>query len=227
MRGDLLQKLAGILIVLALSMAACTTSNNGEWKPLNPGASFEPRHCGADGPDTFYFPTGTFEDGHDGDAFSRQWYSSALTRMGEPSLSCGDALAEETYRFLWLRSFHQPVAVRIWRNGDTYELRAVTLDGAGGYKSGPIDRLIRKRLTKAGWDRATSALNAIQYWSMTGKATETEAEAEVVVDGAQWIIEGRKDRYHAVDRWGGDEGVGSAGLVFLELAGLQSIKPVY
>lgn len=51
-----------------------------------------------------------------GDDFVRGWYSSHLRSMAEPSLSCG--AIEDSYRFVWLRSFHSPVAVRMYRDRD-------------------------------------------------------------------------------------------------------------
>jgi hypothetical protein len=48
-------------------------------------------------------------------------------------------------------------------------------------------------------------------------------------DGAQWIVEARRDgRYHIVDRWTGiDHGLESVGGLFINLAGLNAVGPVY
>jgi hypothetical protein len=50
------------------------------------------------------------------------------------------------------------------------------------------------------------------------------------LDGAQWVIEGRRvDAYHVVDRWSPRGGpYRDAGLAFLQLAGLSATgKEVY
>src|SRR5437899_2594377 len=45
-----------------------------------------------------------------------EWYSEHLQAMREPPLTrvAGEA---EVYRFLWLRSFHRPIAIRAQRLG--------------------------------------------------------------------------------------------------------------
>ena len=40
-------------------------------------------------------------------------------------------------------------------------------------------------------------------------------------DGASWIIEGRTDRYHVIDRWSDADDVIAVGRIFLDLAGLK------
>jgi hypothetical protein len=62
-----------------------------------------------------YFPAGVLGDTADQHRFLADWYSKHLTAMGEPSLlevSRQDATVE-VYRFLWLRSFHHPISVRL------------------------------------------------------------------------------------------------------------------
>jgi hypothetical protein len=77
--------------------------------------------------DTF-FPQGElYSLRSDLDAFVREWYSMHLRAMGEPSLSCGLPSEEEVYRFLWLRTFHHPIAVRIVRTADGAKLDVTEL----------------------------------------------------------------------------------------------------
>src|SRR5215468_3618237 len=92
-------------------------------------------------PQLRYFPVGTFGP-RNSDLFVREWYSNHLVAMGELSLSCGVLQDTETYRFLWLRTFHNPVAVRVFRRGDDYDLEGVILDGAGGYNPGHVSRRV-------------------------------------------------------------------------------------
>src|ERR1041384_2437124 len=46
--------------------------------------------------------------------FTIDWYSGQLKAMYEPPLSSLET-EDESYRFLWLRSFHRPVMVHVWR----------------------------------------------------------------------------------------------------------------
>src|SRR3989441_4894829 len=83
--------------------------------------------CPSISTDNHYFPIGLLEPRDSrGDAFRRRWYSSHLRAMGESSISCG-ADSMETYRFLWLRTFHRPVSVRIAKRGDGAKLTVVEL----------------------------------------------------------------------------------------------------
>ncbi len=213
-RGNLRQSGQGVMTKLrclaylvVLLGSACATSDDG-WRPFNPGVASPAETCPPDGPNSFYFPSGVLDD----DAFRRQWYSEALTAMREPSLSCGVPIADETYRFLWLRSFDQPIAVRIARTGEHYELDAVVLNGAGGYSPGRVLRRVRRTLSQSQWEQTVSALEGIGFWTMP------TTKLVLATDGAQWIIEGRGDHYHVVDRWGGDDGVRRVGLTFLNLS---------
>lgn len=130
----------------------------------------------------------------DQDTFKRNWYSKFLRAMAEPSLSCGES-PSESYRFLWLRTFGRPIAVRI-ETGRSNTLTAVELDGAGGYHPGEISRRIQRQLNADEWKTLSEALKATDFWNMPG------LEPRRGLDGAEWIMEGRSGHdYHVVNRW--------------------------
>jgi hypothetical protein len=122
--------------------------------------------------------------------------------MNEPSFLFPDDSQQESYRFLWLRSFHHPIAVRIWSSGHKQFVSVKELNGAGGYDAG---KLISDRVhpvTKEKWAEFTGFLEEICYWELP-----TEDDDLVGTDGAQWILEGmREGRYHIVDRWTPESG---------------------
>jgi hypothetical protein len=186
-----------------------------------PGLSMGTRYMGK----VIYFPGGVFSDNERRDEFRVRWYTEHLAAMGEPSLyfcciTPGESYqvlrAEESYRFLWLRSFHHPVAVRVWRSGDEHFLVVKQLDGAGGYAPGKLSVNRTRPLSKDEWDEFVRLLDGICYWQMP-----TE-DSRLGNDGAQWILEGMKDgRYHVVDRWSPDGGdYRAACLHLLKLSGL-------
>jgi hypothetical protein len=143
--------------------------------------------------------------------------------MEEPSLSCGALESTETYRFLWLRSFRSPIAVRVFRRGDDYGLDAVILDGARGYEPGHVSRRVTKELSRDQWRTVIARLEGVQLWQMA-----TRSNVLPGTDGARWIVEARRDgRYHVVDRWNGTDGLESVGRLFLDLAGLGDVGRVY
>jgi hypothetical protein len=144
--------------------------------------------------------------------------------MEEPSLSCGSLAGTQTYRFVWLRTFDNPIAVRIFDRGGHYHLEAVILDGAGGYRPGRVSRRVTKQLSQEEWQSVLARLEAVQFWKMPTR----EDEPFRGKDGAQWIVEAlRKGHYHVVDRWSGAEDIESVGKLFLDLAGFTDVGDVY
>jgi len=169
-----------------------------------------------------YFPVGTFGLA---DLFTRVWYSKTLVAMEQPSFSCGVLEDTETYRFLWLRTWQKPVVVRVFRRGDDYGLEAVILDGgrgndpeARGYDPGHVSRRVTKGLSRDEWQTVIAGLEGVQFWQMATNRVDLAG-----FDGAQWIVEARRNgRHHIVDRWTGtDHGLESVGRLFLKLANLK------
>lgn len=168
----------------------------------------------------YFFPHGLLDSTRaDIDDYVRVWYSKSLRVMGEPSLSCGDNPRVETYRFLWLRTFHHPISIRITRSESGIALVAIELTGAGGGEPGSIGRRVHKSLTVAQWESLQGVLNHVAFW----KVPTRPPEPGLGLDGAQWIIEGRRAaQYHVVDRWTPKKGsYRDAGLHFLQLSGLS------
>lgn len=171
-----------------------------------------------------YFPVNTLRTHwRNDDGSLRRWFSEHLAAMEEPSLSCGALKDTETYRFLWLRTFHNPIAVRLFWRGDDHGLEAVILDGAGGYSPGRVSRRVTKKLSRDQWQTVIATLGELQLWQM---ATDVILRGK---DGAELIVEGRRDgRYHVVHRWSGtDDGLERVRKLFLELAGLGHVGPVH
>jgi hypothetical protein len=159
-----------------------------------------------------YFPPGALDDSH----VNR--YSKHLKAMREPSLwelSQKDPSAE-VYRFLWLRSFHRPIAIRVVvrKNGSGW-INSRMMTGKGGYEPGRITRYGVSWLRKARTQELLTAIENAGFWNMP------EAGAPFGLDGAQWILEGvRGGKYHIVDRWSPEAGdpVRAVGVLALKLA---------
>ena len=143
-----------------------------------------------------FFPPKVLAQDQPGNQFRNNWYSKHLRAMKEESLySSGDEWVE-SYRFLWLRSFHQPVAVRIWKCGSTQFLSLKVMDGAGGYEPGKLILERSRELTPDEWSEFLRYLDDSCYWQLPTR------DDNIGFDGAQWIFEGVKGgRYHVVDRW--------------------------
>jgi hypothetical protein len=146
----------------------------------------------------FYFPSRVFRaDSNDIGlaAFTDSWYSKHLFAMREP-IFYADKSQNEFYRFTWLRTFHNPIAVRLEKHGETYTLFWKQCDGSGGYDPGKLIIDKQKNIDKATWDEFQNQLNQIDFWNMITN------EDDFDLDGSRWILEGKTEsQYHVVDRW--------------------------
>lgn len=153
-----------------------------------------------------YFPKG-----------SEGWYEPHLIAMGEPSIYAGVAQGQQV-RFLWLRTFHEPVAVRVWAAAQGYRLRAVVLSGKGGYEPGRIADVVERRLSESEWNAVLKKLRAADFMALPSQ------EDSMGLDGAQWILESNAlGKYHMVDRWSDalTPGYREVCLYLLKLAGIS------
>jgi hypothetical protein len=170
---------------------------------VEPSATAKSSECSDPSSDHFYFPEGVLGEKtpkFDADRFARNWYSKHLRSMTEPSLSCRRG-PDEVYRFLWLRTWGAPIAIRVERSRATTTLSAVMLDGAGGYEPGKVARRVQRKLAAGEWKRISEQLVAADFWRMPSHMRGGG------LDGAQWILEARlQDRYHVVDRHSPQEG---------------------
>jgi hypothetical protein len=127
------------------------------------------------------------------DAFRETWYSKHLRAMGESQLTEDSA---ESYRFLFLRTFHDPVAVRISCAERNCDLTAVRLDGSGGYEPGSVAERKSTKLSEQETSRIRALIGTARFWE------KPPADTRIGLDGAQWILEGRRQKtYHLWDVW--------------------------
>ena len=143
---------------------------------------------------TDYFPTVALSESSWSAQFRNDWYSSQLKAMNELTLA---ALKneDESYRFVWLRTFHAPIAIHVWRTRTRHFISVKRLNGRGGYEPGTVDLYWARPLSENEWDGFMMHLEHSEYWLLP---TEND---RMLTDGAQWIMEGyREGRYHVVDR---------------------------
>jgi hypothetical protein len=179
--------------------------------------SFRPECPSLDAGD-YYFPKGALDPSRPKiDSLLRDWYSKYLQAMLEPSLSCGPRADGFAYRFLWLRSFHHPIAVRLEKVGPLATLSAVELDGTGGRGPGKIAKQTQRALSPAEQDKFVARLNQVGFWEMRRDQDRFGSE------GAQWILEGIDNgQYQVVQRWSPGTGAYSdVCILLLDLAGFR------
>ena len=148
-----------------------------------------------------YFPNGTFHDSSESDNFNNfkeRWYSKHLRAMAEPSLpEATKYRALVAYRFLWLRTFHHPIAIRLTiRLDGTGFLTGKVASGRGGYEPGVLSQNDSFGISKPQVQTFLNLLQKAAFWVLP---TEN---APGGFDGAGWILEGvQVGNYHVVDRW--------------------------
>lgn len=150
-----------------------------------------------------YFPDSSLDSRRDG--FKSNWYSSQLHALQEPSLfQLAKSPSAESYRFLWLRSFNHPVAIRLDPKPDgTSVLTTKVADGAGGFRPGTLSENSSRLLTREQTQAFLSRVDKLGFWKAPNPVNDQRG-----TDGSQWIIEGVKGgQYHVVDRWTPGEGV--------------------
>lgn len=145
-----------------------------------------------------YFPNGSLSDARKSDQFRAKWYSEQLNALEEPSLwESSKTQKTQSYRFLWLRTFHHPIAIRIDVNTDgTSRLTTKMTSGTGGYAPGKLVENHTVTMSKELTDWFLGKIEAHNFWNLPS------AEVSGGNDGARWIIEGiRNGSYRIVDRW--------------------------
>jgi hypothetical protein len=171
-----------------------------------------------------FFPAGAFwssefPDPDRADAAERSWYSGYLRLMDEPSLSCG-VVDREVYRFLYLRSFHGAVSVRLERTDDGLAVHAVEMNDDGRfypeYTPPTVRRRLHTTLNHSHWQTVASAARAANFWN-TRTMGGTRGN-----DGSMWIVEGRDgSRYNLVVRWSPKDKLHTFGMHLIDLSSLS------
>lgn len=181
-------------------------------------------------PDAFQLPTNT-------PSFKTTWYSKHLSAMREPSLfRMARTDSNAVYRFTWLRSFHEPVAVRLTVHADgSGDLHGVMLDGKGGYEPGKIKKSVDKKLKEKDTQDFQKRFALIEFWDRS--ITDNEKGCwqwapvrnswmripTIGCDGAQWIMEASvSNRYNIIERWTPESGaLREAALELIRLSNLN------
>src|SRR5919205_1244808 len=86
---------------------------------------------------TEFFPAAALSENAWSARFLNGWYSGQLEAMNELPLAALEN-EDESYRFLWLRSFHKPIAIHVWRAGVRRFVVVKRLNGHGGYNPGRV-----------------------------------------------------------------------------------------
>jgi len=127
--------------------------------------------------------------------------SFLLKRLEEPSLfTIARNAPVESYRFLWLRTFHNPIAVRmdVQRDGTSF-LTIKVADGHAGFPR-TVTKLIQnttRSLSRAQTDAFRKKVRTEGFW----EAVSRDSGGPAATDCDGWLLEGSQNgSYHVVER---------------------------
>lgn len=134
------------------------------------------------------------------DRIKADWYSQELATLHEPSLFRDplERFGAEEYRFVWLRSFHAPICVRLTvGNNNSGTLIAKEGNVHGGTEAGKLIKVEMKRLSREQVKSFLDRIGSVQFWKIHSPNNELGS-----VDGSQWIMEAlNHGNYKVVDVW--------------------------
>jgi hypothetical protein len=134
-----------------------------------------------------------FPEWKDLDEFPRGWYSNQLVAANESPIVL--PIETPTYRFIWIRTFHNPVVVRVECPGRC-KLSAKILSGEGGYDPGKVSKFVRRNLSQDEEDKFKQLMSRVNF------SPAKRLGGIVGLDGAQWILEAASgNTYRALDYW--------------------------
>ncbi len=159
---------------------------------------------------------------------NERYYAEQLQALKETSI--GNLQSEgvtQSYRLLWLRTFHHPVVVRVdvLSNG-TGSVIIKETSGQGGYAPGKLIKNEARKLTSQETHWFVDRLQESGFWDLP--SNEKEKENEIVLDGATWVIEARMaDKYHLVERYAPKCGDTVRGIGLIMLLDVAKLKLLY
>jgi hypothetical protein len=149
---------------------------------------------------------------------NREGWSAILDRFQELPLEQLPACVDESYRLIWVPTFHAPISARIWRSGEKQFLATKQLDGRGGYGMGQLSFQDTRSLSDDEWNEFMRLLRQSGYWDLPSNDDSPRPN-----DGATWIIEGiRNGKRNQVNRHSPSYEFRQACVYLVKLSGLKT-----
>jgi hypothetical protein len=148
-----------------------------------------------------YFPKRAF--GENQEQSATNYYGAWLSFFKEPSLlrEAPEGAAKEVYRFLWLRTFHHAIVIRVdvAKDGTGNLVTKVSTGEAGfGMRNRKIIGETSRPVSRDDVQSLLTLINEKGFWT-TPSYTKTD---QTGTDGSEWVLEGMNGgKYHVVARW--------------------------
>lgn len=148
------------------------------------------------------------------------WRTKLLARFRELPLKESPAKVDETYRLIWIPTFHKPTVIRVWRSGESYFIVTKRLNRKSDLTIGNLKIDQTHSLTAEQWHSFINVINQSCFWNAHSNIKEP-----IINDGASWTFEGLSNgQYHFVDRIIPSEQMGE---IFKNLFKLTSVEMEY
>ena len=130
-------------------------------------------------------------------ARARNPHANLLKIFKEPDLEKNDG--SEEIRFIWMRTFHAPIAIRAFNSKDGVKLRIIRLSGRGGYKFGEIALDKTVSLKKKDWEELKILAKKPNVRKPFKGLNDDQISMLEPLDGSLWSLEvrGTKDYFCA------------------------------
>jgi len=93
------------------------------------------------------------------------WRTKFLARLRELPLKDSTANVDETYRLIWIPTFHKPTVIRIWRSGENYYIVTKRLNRKNDLTIGNLKFDQTRSLTAEKWHSFVSLINQSCFWN--------------------------------------------------------------
>src|SRR5262245_27609165 len=117
--------------------------------------------------------------------FANQGWNTILDRFEEMPFEELPVCVDESYRMIWIPSFHAPLSIRIWRSREKQFIVTKQLDGKGGYGMGHLGLQEMHSLSDDEWNESMRLLRQAGYLDLPSVDDSPQPN-----DGALWVIEG-------------------------------------
>ena len=169
----------------------------------------------------YYFPNNIFDldsSNNGRTSFLNEWYFDHLFSMQEPIIDTCEEV--DVYRFTWIRTFKNPIVVRITKKDSSVSLIWKSTNGLGGYYAGNIKKNGSKELSLKEWEKLKKKIKKCKFEKLPS------AEKSHGKDGANWILEGANaNGYHVVNKRNARKtAIGKVCLYLLDLTDLKLTK---
>jgi hypothetical protein len=156
-----------------------------------------------------FFPPRAFSSSPPRHRFYVRWYTKHLVSMRQRPLFRHTLDRPETYRYLYLPTWTQPILVTLVKGDGGWSMTCTTANGRGGFEPGKTIAHFQRLLSAAEVTQLQSHLQIVDFWNMQSWFVDNTGDK---CDGDEHILEGVRDgRYHVVDR-GDPEGTDFGGL---------------